>query len=865
MKPFVIHLTHHSHCDLGYTHDLPIVYELQRRYIDDALDLIEKHSDEGDAATFRWTCEVTSVVQHWLRTASDTQIERFLAAARRGQLEVCALWCNLTPLATLGQLTEILTPLRQLRDEMGLTVKAAMNSDVNGFSWALAGLLADSGIEGLTMSINEHFGGAPQPFPGLFRWQTPNGKLLPVWSGPTYAHTAWIGFGGPEQVAFQRFRDFIAHRRSAGWQHDWLCMQITHPGPQNDNMGPLAHLSPWVKKFNEQFGEEIRLVISTPSRFFSSIQADSGSAEIRTGEWNDWWAFGVGSTPSETAYFRDGTARLEEADLLAQVGLPSNHADLRDRAHGAFAHYIEHTWGADCSVHRPDTEDALVQGKHKEKFAYEAFSLARLLRRDGLSALAAKVQSPESPGLVIYNPSSTPRRESIRVARRFLEASNLPPAADHTSPTGRRWPRDGAYQHFVDRELFGGTPVDELGPINLPPFGWTVVTSKHRAASATNLKHEGHTISNGTISLAWNPQTFGLSEMKSGGKNWAAATFGTLICEEILGDRATIMRFDDNLTPATTRRPVWNPAPPLKRHLPTDVTVEVIRHARSIELRQTARLPFTDGITICWRLSAEHDDIEVEVIMRKRPEVRAHAYYLALPFTIEQPQRQLASAGLVIDPDGEVIPNGCPWWSTQEGFSIGNGSGTAHVATLDAPMVGFGKLPLGTSQIEGASFTGEGLGWLWLYNNYWETNFRADAAGTLRFRARIRLVQTAPEAVTLLQTAAALRHPLACHPLPEKNDEPTPFSSDGALFDLPQQIPQLESVRFEADAFRLVVTNTSPTPQDFVLRHGALRITHAEVTDAEGRSIRALTTNDEIRISVEPRTPTYLRLKATPA
>ncbi len=863
MKPCTIYLTHHSHCDLGYTHDLPIVYELQRRYIDDALDLIERYSDEGDDATFRWTCEVTSVVQHWLRTASSKQVERFLAAAARGQMEVCALWCNLTPLATLGQLTEMLTPLRQLRDDMGLTVKAAMNSDVNGFSWALAGLLADSGIEGLTMSINEHFGGAPQPFPGLFRWQTPQGKLLPVWSGPTYAHTAWIGFGGPEQAAFDRFRDFITHRRAAGWQRDWLCMQITHPGPQNDNMGPLAHLSPWVKKFNERFGDQIRLVIGTPSRFFSAIQSDAASAEIRTGEWNDWWAFGVGSTPAETAFFRDGTIRLEEADLLALVSPPRNAADLRERAHSAFAHYIEHTWGADCSVHRPDTEDALVQGKHKEKFAYEAFSLARLLRRDGLSALAAQIDAPSGPGLVIYNPSSVARTESISVPRRFLEASNLPPAAD--GATARCWPRDGAYQQFVDRDLFGGTPVDELGPFHLPPFGWTVITPTHNTKPAKNLRHSGSSITNGSIRLEWSAGTFGLSAVDTDSRHWAASTFGTLVCEEVLGDRASLMRFDDSLTPTTTRRPVWNPAPPIRRHLPSDVTCEVVQKARSIELIQTARLPFSESVIVRWHLSADHDDIGVEVIIRQQPEVRPHAYYLMLPFAVPSARRLLATAGLVVEPDHESIPNGCPWWSTQEGFAIGNETGTACVATLDAPMVGFQKFPLGTSQVAGDSVDDEGLGWLWLYNNYWETNFRADASGVLRFRARLRLTDRAPEPVALLETASQLRHPLAYHPLPDKSEAPTPLAATGELFELPAQKTHLENIIFEPErnTVRLIVTNPSPDEETFVLRSKSLTITAAEQTDAEGRTLSPLAvSNGEVQTKVSPRTPLFLRLSA---
>lgn len=40
-----IYLIHHSHTDIGYTHDQPIVSDLHRRFTDTALDQCERDAD----------------------------------------------------------------------------------------------------------------------------------------------------------------------------------------------------------------------------------------------------------------------------------------------------------------------------------------------------------------------------------------------------------------------------------------------------------------------------------------------------------------------------------------------------------------------------------------------------------------------------------------------------------------------------------------------------------------------------------------------------------------------------------------------------------------------------------------------------
>jgi len=48
-----IYLIHHSHTDIGHTHDQPVVWDLHRRFIDAALDQCERDAGSDADHAFR--------------------------------------------------------------------------------------------------------------------------------------------------------------------------------------------------------------------------------------------------------------------------------------------------------------------------------------------------------------------------------------------------------------------------------------------------------------------------------------------------------------------------------------------------------------------------------------------------------------------------------------------------------------------------------------------------------------------------------------------------------------------------------------------------------------------------------------------
>ncbi|MHB8088352.1 MAG: glycoside hydrolase family 38 N-terminal domain-containing protein, partial [Anaerolineaceae bacterium] len=487
-----IYMIHHTHTDIGFTNDQPIFWEMQYRFIDDALRLIDLYKNNPPDSQFRWTVETTCGLDAWLKTATNTEIDRLIAAEKAGLLEVMAMQTNNTPLLNTIQLIESLRPVERMRKEFGFDIRHAMNCDINGQNWTLPDVLLDAGIEAFSMAINHHFGGPPTPRPNVFLWQTPGGRTMPVNNGWQYSKLNEFGLASEVDDQFTEWLPKInTYLDSIGYPLPYLMMQGFHP--YGDNASAWAAFAEFADRWNKA-GKTPRLVSATPRMFWDRLKKDGSKLPTIDGDWTDYWNFGCISAARETSINRTSRSRLYRSDALSsmvnligadkQNNFENSPARWSDRTHELYRDhawlmlnlYGEHTWGADTASNEPQLEDSLSMDNHKKNMAYTARSLSLLLERDALADFSRFIPHNDPTELMVFNPLPWERTISGPLAKNMLIPRGL--GSDSSSSRhflGRMAQPTDFWTGRSEREFNGGLGW-LLKPVKIPAFGYAVVS-----------------------------------------------------------------------------------------------------------------------------------------------------------------------------------------------------------------------------------------------------------------------------------------------------------------------------------------------------------------------------------------------------
>src|ERR1019366_7318006 len=148
-----VDLIHFSHTDHGFTDHPAVCRDMQRRYLDIALDAALASATAPEGSRFKWTAKPTIAVNDWGQAASAERRAQFLQVVRAGQIEVSALPLNNTPFLNQDQWH---TMTHWLPEDLWteLHPQSAVQNDVNGFPRAGAKELLDRGVRFLFSGIN---------------------------------------------------------------------------------------------------------------------------------------------------------------------------------------------------------------------------------------------------------------------------------------------------------------------------------------------------------------------------------------------------------------------------------------------------------------------------------------------------------------------------------------------------------------------------------------------------------------------------------------------------------------------------------------------------------------------------------------
>lgn len=233
---YTVYLVQHTHTDIGYTKPQTEILTEHLRYIDYAVEYCDLTADYPDDAKFRWTCEASWPVREWLRIRPKAQVDKFIRYVKAGQIEVTAMFFNMSELSGENNYKTFLEPVARFR-ELGLPVETAMQNDVNGIAWCLADYLPDLGVKYFSIGSNNHRALVPFDRPTLYRWESPSGKGMLMFRSDHY-HTgnSWGIHTGDMARLEDGVFGYIRNLKRTGYPFPVIAVQYS--GYLTDNSPP---------------------------------------------------------------------------------------------------------------------------------------------------------------------------------------------------------------------------------------------------------------------------------------------------------------------------------------------------------------------------------------------------------------------------------------------------------------------------------------------------------------------------------------------------------------------------------------------------------------------------------------------------
>ncbi|MDT8401652.1 MAG: hypothetical protein RQ743_08155, partial [Bacteroidales bacterium] len=699
-----IHLLHHSHVDIGYTHVQDEVKRIQWEHLENAIKIAERTRDYPEGARFRWNSEVMWALETYLEEKSPEEAGEMIEAIRKGWIEPGAMFAHeLSELCNTEELIQLTAAARRMSERTGKEISSAMITDVPGWSWGLVPVLAGSGVKYLSLGTNhghrigtirEEWGDRP------FWWVSASGeeKLL-TWiheEGYSLFHTGLNAEKmGIEGIAEKLFA-YLNKLNERSYPYEIVPLRYS-VGADNGPTDPS--LSDMVMEWNKSFASP-RLKISTVSETFEEFELRYGhllpvlKAAI-TGYWED----GAASSAAETALNRQNAGNANIVNSLAV--LKAHEDDIKVKAYELWRKillYDEHTWGAHNSISEPESDFALQQWAVKSSFAYDAADQARRLK-DEILAAGNKINSLKR--LEVINTHSWPVSSAIEIPPEWNPAG-------HTVKNGEG--------KTVPSQLLSTGHLVFIAK-DLPPMGSRMYYFRGGKKGEPGRPVQDNTIENDLFRLKVNEED------------------GSI--ESLIDLRENNELVDTSDLPGLNSYFYVEGRSPEKRYGATLTGTELIEEGDLISIIKTVSdAPGCEKVTNYYKLVRGIDKVYITTVTDKKKIYKPEGVHLAFPFRIPEGKIHIDLAMGLYEVDAGQAEGACRNYFTPERWvDISNQDRGLTFISLDAPLIETGDIRTDATA----------YGWLeeipgsqtiysYIMNNYWETNYKASQEGEISFR-----------------------------------------------------------------------------------------------------------------------------------
>lgn len=783
-KMWNVYLIHHSHTDIGYTERQEKIMRYHYDFIRQAIEILDDiHSGKTTGCDgFVWQCENHWQIENFYQMADEELKKKFEAYVRSGEIGLSGNYLNMTELVSAPVLNDSLDKMQAYGEKTGHPIVAGMSADINGLAWGYADALYNHGVRYFYTALHPHHGMFPNYHKTLpYYWEGPSGNRVLMWNGDHY-HLGNEMFFSPHSGSAYTIRDELydhinsklfydvedeeaaeeaaLHTRIERYLHNledekypYSMVPFMVSGAITDNAPPSKEIARRVNKLNEYYKGKIHFQMATLEQFFQEVEKQAKDIPVYRGDFTDWWADGIGSTPHPVKLYLDAERKYSLCEKMDPEGTRGS-AELKEKAREELMMYAEHTWGYSSSVSEP--WDSMVGSLELKKDAYAIDANTDISRNlDILMAQEGEVsiRQDKPQRYVIINPHDEVLHTNAYIYIEFWEYIDGKPFDASRMDLVVRNTETGEIIPSQLKQIARALQV-EL-EVSMKPHEKFIAEITRKEKPYFTIQNYAHVGAEGVEDILQDSNNrldedvidtddFHIETDGNGIKKIIWKKDGSDLIKE-KGTAAFSGVYEitpmDGVSACEVRRRMGRN----RKSKGTIRSFSQLKNRKIVEngavycaLELSYELKGTRLYDIFLKVYKHMPKIEATVRIHKTSRWEPENLYISLPFTAGKgSELYIDKTGCVIRPGIDQLPGTCQdFYLIQNGVAWTSKEKTVSIITKDAPLISLGGLEAKRINLCNGKDTKRNQSevYSWPMNNFWETNFKVDLGGFYEFR-----------------------------------------------------------------------------------------------------------------------------------